>query len=185
MSDSDERAFDGLPEGEAVASEGSGARYGVEEKRRVDPEGRRESDKERQWLWKLLLTAVGICTICTVVSLAVSFSTLHNRKDIAHNQDVTARIQVVALQAAQVATQLADVVGQIQDERARATRDSCQDTNDRHNDAIKRLNGLIEKLPPEQRVGAEKGKMNTITILDAIVPYQDCAALVRKRVKAG
>jgi hypothetical protein len=133
--------------------------------RRQNPVGRREADKERAWLWKLVVGCAAICVLCAIVCLAVSFTTLRNRVDIVHTKDV---------------------VHAIQDERTDVIQRNCEAQNARHDATVQRLDARIASLPPGERFRAQANRDFTVGLIDALQPrVLDCRALADRNVRAG
>jgi hypothetical protein len=79
-----------------------------------------------------------------------------------------------------------DVAAVVQVNRERVTRESCLDLNARLDKTIAALDAAIAKNPPKtpaEQARQKSGRASTITLINALVPHRNCAALV-KRVKA-
>lgn len=78
------------------------------------------------------------------------------------------------------------LVMRINSERARNIGDNCRSSNERHEDAMAVLNGIFRdalKRVPLQAVKQLKAqKQYNVTLIDALAPKQDCAAVVASQV---
>lgn len=73
----------------------------------------------------------------------------------------------------------------IEQERTDSIIRNCRDTNHRHDNAIGKLDALVQAIKnPQQRRRAERGIGGTVALIDALVPKQDCGALVRRSVNS-
>lgn len=72
-----------------------------------------------------------------------------------------------------------DVIEAVQTSREDATRSNCEQQNSRHDDTIKNLDAGLAAVPPDQRQQAAQTRAFTITLIDALVPKQDCDERVR------
>jgi hypothetical protein len=96
---------------------------------------------------------------------------------------VTGLVVVALVSFSDQQDDLAALTVDIQEQRAMATFDACADQNDRHDQTIARLNTIIDALPAgPRRRRAQRNVGGTIALIDALVPHQDCASLVRRRV---
>jgi hypothetical protein len=81
----------------------------------------------------------------------------------------------------QTAANAQDFARRIQSERLRSIAANCKATNERHDKTIETLDKLIARVPPgSRRDRAEASRASTILLINALVPKQDCAALVRR-----
>ena len=180
------------------------------EKRILVPDGRRQVDRIRQEMWKLVLGAAALCAICATVSVAISVTTLNNRHDIVHAQDLVQRIQ---------------------QERERAILVGCRDQNRRHDATVGTLHRLLvlaandqfgrqssnpqrlrvlaqraravqdpgmrerllaglaaearSLLPPRVQKLFDRGVGQQIALINSLQPERDCQKLVHSNVRAG
>lgn len=81
-----------------------------------------------------------------------------------------------------VAEEARDASDQIQVEREANVRALCRAQNRRHDNAIAKLDVLIARAPADERGRAKARRAATVTLLEALVPYEDCERLVRARV---
>jgi hypothetical protein len=76
----------------------------------------------------------------------------------------------------------------IQAQRKEFTRQSCVDQNIRHEHSLNVINSVIrkaEKKNPELKKNYEASKTANILLINALVPKQNCAALVKAAVAVG
>jgi hypothetical protein len=122
----------------------------------------------------VVLCAV-LCILCTVVTVLFVAPTV---LDTSNRTDETARL---SQENAARTREVAALARAIQDQRKDAIRSNCQAQNRRHRDTIRALDVLIARLPSgPRRARAKANRRGTVFLLNAIVPHQDCSALVAK-----
>lgn len=92
-------------------------------------------------------------------------------------------VDVVAIiSALHAANQANHNVASIQNSRISITLDTCRDQNKRNDNTIARLNKIVNNIPdPHQRRLARRSVATTVSLIDAVVPKQNCEALVHSR----
>jgi negative regulator of sigma E activity len=122
-----------------------------------------ETMRERR-IWRVTVMASAV-----LAALSILFSVLlyEQGQDRAHTN------RVLALKAQRLA-------GEIQAQRINAIRTSCEAQNQRNVKTIKTLDGLIAKLPSKQRPRAQAGRDNTVLLINALAPKQNCAKVVQE-----
>jgi hypothetical protein len=138
---------------------------------------------------RLALACALICIICVaVLGFVVAPATLDNSV----KTDETARLAKttagVAAETARLSREnaartreVARLARAIQDQRKEAIGSACRAQNHRHDNVIRALDVLIARLPPgARRDRAKTNRKGTVFLLNAIVPHQNCAALVAK-----
>jgi predicted PurR-regulated permease PerM len=117
-----------------------------------------------------LMTLVVILTLA-LVQIEVQLS---NQVTAVHHQ----------AQAIQLESQARDAA--IQAGRADSIRLACDETNQRHDDVIDKLDKLIARYPEGsvRRAQAKRNRAATVTLLEAIVPKQNCEQRVSRLLQA-
>lgn len=73
-------------------------------------------------------------------------------------------------------------VAAIQQQRLEATWGMCRSQNARHAETVRRLQWLIRGIKdPAQRVRARADMAGTLSLIDALAPYQSCAGVIHDR----
>lgn len=77
----------------------------------------------------------------------------------------------------------------IQRERSRNIRQGCEDTNARHDSTIATLDRLLafrlRHATRADRLRLRQSRVSTVLLIDALVPFRDCRALVAQQVKTN
>jgi hypothetical protein len=75
---------------------------------------------------------------------------------------------------------------QIQNQRRDAIRNTCEDQNTRHDNTVAKFEAAAQeetKNHPEQAAQIQESIQANLQIIDALVPKQDCEALINQSVK--
>lgn len=131
---------------------------------------------ERRGTDRMVVVCTGLCLLCVVVVgvFAVTVLDTSSRADdiaklAAQNEE---RINDIAA----LARENARLAGEIQKSRERA----CQEGNKHHDAVIATFDRLIDDLPAGARKRrAVRNRKQTLVLLEAIAPRQDCAKVVR------
>lgn len=120
-----------------------------------------------------------LCAIVTVLFVAPTVLDTSNRTDDAAASAAAAKSAAAsARHVAEIAKAVADA---IQRQRVDSIRTGCKAQNHRHDATIRALDVLIARLPTgPRRNRAKANRKGTLFLLNAIVPHQDCKALVQR-----
>jgi uncharacterized protein YycO len=114
-----------------------------------------------------------IIVIPVALAVAVAVGVLIYAVGITNKTSGNAQSNIQSVQSLVVA---------IQRQRVASILTSCRDQNMRNRETIRTLDQLIARLPAHQRARARASRQNTILIVNALAPYQDCKALAARRV---
>jgi hypothetical protein len=123
-----------------------------------------------------------LCVLCTVVTVLVVAPTVLDTSSRTNDAaDSASAAKSAADSARRVADLAKSIADAIQAQRVDSIRSACKAQNRRHDQTIRALDHLIAQIPPgPRRVRAKANRAGTVFLLEAIVPHQDCEALVRR-----
>lgn len=113
--------------------------------------------------WRVAVSATAVLTALSFLFSVILAQESHKR----------------AVENHQLALEAKHLAIVIQTQRVTSIRNNCLSQNKRNRDTIRALDGLIAKLPPERRVIARAGRLNTVLLISTLAPYQDCSKVVR------
>lgn len=128
----------------------------------------------------LVIVAIASFFALPVGAWVVSSSLTATEDRSVKSEDRSVESVQTARLAADLAKVAADLARQIQAQRIESIRRNCREQNKRHDRTIAALDLLISKAPPGRRARAKQGRKSTVFLLNAIVPHQNCRALVAR-----
>jgi predicted kinase len=119
--------------------------------------------------WQLL----AVYSLVVGAGLAGFIDSNHRRDDLKEQSRET---------AARLAEQTRSAAAGIKESRRQAVIATCREQNARHDNTLAELDRQIMELPPARRARAERNRVGTEALIDALAPKQDCVARARRLV---
>jgi hypothetical protein len=118
----------------------------------------------RRNVWRLIISVAAV-----ISAMSMLLSVLLYEQGIGRDKQT----HVLAVKANRLAVE-------IQNQRVMTIEYNCLGQNKRNHETIKTLHKLYHNLPQRLRTRAKTGRDNTIALIHALVPLQDCKKVVNQ-----